>query len=42
MKCQSLIDGKNKKNIFSLSSAEFAQGMVKFKTTEQKQRETDK
>ena len=31
MKCQSLFSGKNKKNIISLSSAEFAHITVKFK-----------
>ena len=31
MKCQILFSGKNKKNIINLSSAEFAQRMVKVK-----------
>ena len=31
MQCQSLFSGKNKKNIINLSSAEFAQRMVKVK-----------
>ena len=31
MKCQSLFFGKNKKKTFNLSSAEFAQRMVKVK-----------
>ena len=31
MKCQSLFSGKNKKNIINLSSAEFAQRVVKVK-----------
>ena len=29
MKCQSLFSWKNKKNIINLSSAEYAQGVVK-------------
>ena len=33
MKCQSLLSGKNKKtSIVNLSSAELAQGVVKFKS----------
>ena len=31
MKCQRLFSGKNNKNIINLSSAEFAQRVVKFK-----------
>ena len=31
MKCQIFFSGKNKKNIISLSSTEFAQRVVKFK-----------
>ena len=33
MKCQTLFSGKNKKNIISLSSAEFAERVVKIKTS---------
>ena len=33
MECQSLLSGKHKKNIINMSSAEFAQGVVKVKVT---------
>ena len=35
MKCQNIFSGKNKKNIISLLSAEFAQRMVKVRVISQ-------